>query len=38
VVAKLEVKTIEDKEKLEQEFVKLNLNLCAAFIRSLDDE
>lgn len=38
VVAKLEVKTIDDKEKLEMEFEKLNLKLCADFIKRLDDE
>lgn len=38
VVAKLEVKTIDDKEKLELEFEKLNLNECAAFIKRLDNE
>jgi hypothetical protein len=38
VVAKLEVKTIDDKEKLEMEFEKLNLKQCAAFIRRLDNE
>jgi len=38
VVAKLEVKTIDDKEKLEMEFEKLNLNQCAEFIKRLDNE
>lgn len=38
VVAKLEVKTIEDKEQLELEFKKLNLLECARFIKSLDDD
>lgn len=38
VVAKLEVKTIDDKEKLEMEFEKLNLNQCAAFIGRLDND
>jgi len=38
VVAKLEVKTIDDKEKLEMEFEKLNLKQCADFIKSLDNE
>ena len=38
VVAKLEVKTIEDKEKLVMDFLKLNLNRCAAFIKHLDNE
>ncbi len=38
VVAKLEVKTIDDKEKLEMEFEKLKLNQCAEFVRRLDNE
>lgn len=38
VVAKLEVKTIDDKDKLEMEFEKLNLKQCATFIRHLDNE
>ncbi|PKL00418.1 MAG: hypothetical protein CVV56_05995 [Tenericutes bacterium HGW-Tenericutes-1] len=38
VVAKLEVKTIDDKEKLEMEFEKLNLRQCVAFIKRLDNE
>ena len=38
VVAKLEVKTIDDKEKLELEFEKLNLYQCLEFIRRLDNE
>jgi hypothetical protein len=38
VVAKLEVKTIDDKEKLEMEFEKLNLGQCVAFIKHLDNE
>ena len=38
VVAKLEVKTIDDKESLEMEFEKLNLNQCAAFIKRLDND
>jgi hypothetical protein len=38
VVAKLEVKTIDDKEKLEMEFEKLNLHECATFIKRLDNE
>ncbi|MBN2876687.1 MAG: hypothetical protein JXL85_03440, partial [Bacilli bacterium] len=38
VVSKLEVKTIEDKEKLELEFQKLKLNQCAEFIRHLDED
>lgn len=38
VVSKLEVKTIDDKEKLEIAFEKLNLLECLAFIRRLDNE
>ncbi len=38
VVAKLEVKTIDDKEQLEMEFDKLDLKLCAEFIKHLDNE
>jgi len=38
VVAKLETKTLDDKEKLEQEFAKLKLHQCAAFIRRLDND
>jgi len=38
VVAKLEVKTIDDKEKLEMEFEKLNFIQCAEFIKRLDNE
>ncbi|AUD62163.1 hypothetical protein BK010_00555 [Tenericutes bacterium MO-XQ] len=38
VVAKLEVKTIDDKEQLEMEFDKLDLKLCAEFIKRLDNE
>ena len=38
VVAKLEVKTIDDKEQLEMAFDKLNLNLCSEFVRRLDNE
>lgn len=38
VVAKLEVKAIDDKEKLEMEFEKLKLNQCVDFIRRLDNE
>jgi hypothetical protein len=38
VVAKLEVKTIDDKEQLEIEFDKLDLKLCADFIKRLDNE
>ncbi len=38
VVSKLEVKTIDDKEKLEIEFEKLNLIQCLEFIKRLDNE
>ena len=38
VVAKLEVKTIDDKEKLIMEFEKMNLNQCVEFIQRLDNE
>ncbi len=38
VVSKLETKTLDDKEKLEQEFTKLKLHQCAAFIRRLDND
>jgi len=38
VVAKLEVKTIDDKEKLELEFERLNLNQCLEFIKRLDND
>ena len=38
VVAKLEVKTIDDKEKLEMEFQKLHLYQCVDFIKRLDNE
>ena len=38
VVSKLEVKTIEDKEKLVMEFEKLNLYQCADFIKHLDED
>ncbi|MGD9910770.1 MAG: hypothetical protein AB7U79_09280, partial [Candidatus Izemoplasmatales bacterium] len=38
VVSKLEVKTIDDKEKLELEFEKLKLNQCLEFIKRLDNE
>lgn len=38
VVSKLEVKTIDDKEKLESDFEKLKLHHCAAFINCLDNE
>lgn len=38
VVAKLEVKAIDDKEKLEMEFEKLKLNQCVDFIKRLDNE
>ena len=38
VVAKLEVKTIDDKEKLEMDFENLKLHECASFIKRLDNE
>lgn len=38
VVAKLEVKTIDDKEKLEMEFERLNLRQCVDFIKRLDSD
>ncbi|MFA7144774.1 MAG: hypothetical protein WC088_05895 [Candidatus Izemoplasmatales bacterium] len=38
VVAKLEVKTIDDKEKLIMEFEKLHLEQCVDFIKRLDGE
>lgn len=38
VVSKLEVKTIDDKEKLEMEFEKLNLKQCSEFIKRLDND
>jgi hypothetical protein len=38
VVAKLEIKTIEDKDQMQLEFEKLNLFQCAEFIKLLDDE
>jgi 5-methylcytosine-specific restriction endonuclease McrBC GTP-binding regulatory subunit McrB len=38
VVAKLEVKTIDDKEKLVMEFEKLKLHQCVDFIKRLDGE
>lgn len=38
VVAKLEVKTIDDKEKLQMEFEKLNLHECVEFIKRLDND
>ncbi len=38
VVAKLEFKTIDDKEGLQIEFEKLKLYRCADFIRRLDNE
>lgn len=38
VVAKLEVKTIDDKDKLIMEFEKLNLHQCVEFIKRLDNE
>ncbi|MDY0210058.1 MAG: hypothetical protein RBQ91_01445 [Acholeplasma sp.] len=36
VVQKLETKTIDDKEKLEEAFEKLKLYQCAEFVRRLD--
>ena len=38
VVAKLEVKTIEDKDALEKAFDTLNLKQCVSFIQRLDNE
>lgn len=38
VVSKLEVKTIDDKEKLESEFEKLKLLQCVEFIKRLDND
>ena len=38
VVAKLEFKTIDDREGLQIEFEKLKLYRCADFIRRLDNE
>lgn len=38
VVSKLEVKTIDDKEKLEMDFEKLKLYECVNFIKLLDSE
>ncbi len=38
VVAKLELKTIEDKEQLVMDFEKLKLFQCADFVKSLEDE
>ncbi len=37
-VSKLEVKTIEDKEKLILDFEKLELRQCAEFIKHLDED
>jgi len=37
-VSKLEVKTIEDKDKLIMDFEKLNLFHCAEFIKHLDED
>lgn len=38
VVSKLEVKVVEDKERLATEFDKLNLGLCSAFVRKLNED
>ena len=38
VVAKLEVKTIDDKEELEMAFRRLGLHQCADFIKRLDND
>lgn len=38
VVAKLEFKTIDDKEELEMEFEKLGLYQCLDFVKRLDSE
>lgn len=38
VVAKLEVKTIDDKEKLVMDFEKLGLHQCVNFINHLDSD
>ncbi|MCD4827107.1 MAG: hypothetical protein K8Q99_04945 [Acholeplasmataceae bacterium] len=38
VVAKLELKTIDDIEKLIFDFEALHLDLCASFIKQLDNE
>lgn len=38
VVAKLEVKTIDDKEELSREFSDLGLARCAAFVDSLNED
>lgn len=38
VVAKLEVKTIDEKDKLELAFEQLNLNDCVDFIKRLDND
>ena len=38
VVRKLELKSVEDKETLADEFAKLKLSRCSAFIRSLKED
>ncbi len=38
VVRKLELKTLEDKEALAEEFAKLHLEKCSAFIRSIKED
>ena len=38
VVAKLEYKSVENKQKLASEFEKLDLKRCAAFIRRLNED
>lgn len=38
VVSKLETKTLDDKETLEEAFTKLKLHQCATFVRRLDND
>ena len=38
VVRKLELKNIEDKDELAQEFANLNLNKCSEFILNLKED
>lgn len=38
VISKLEYKVVEDKERLATEFDKLNLSLCSAFVRKLNED
>lgn len=38
VVRKLELKTLEDKEALAEEFAKLHLEKCSEFIRSIKED